>query len=76
MPNLFCPVHYTGLFCTLQYLSPDFGVKLVEWQFGQPRGHAFLPTMFEAVKWALEQGLTLATPQMQEAFEMDVINGG
>lgn len=74
MPNLFTFPQYNGLFLTLQYISDDFGVKLVEWQYGKPKGHAWLPDMFEAVKWALEQGLTLATPQMQEVFEMDVIN--
>lgn len=75
MPNIFCPISYSGLFLTLQYISDDFGVKLVEWHYGQPKGHAWLPDMFEAVKWVLEQGLTLATPQMQEAFEEDVKNG-
>lgn len=75
IPAIFCPTRYCGLFCTIQYLSPEWGVKIVEWQFGKPLGHAFLPTMFEAVKWALEHGLTLATPQMREVFEKDVING-
>lgn len=75
MPSLFCTPTYSSRFITVQYLSPEWGVKLVEWIAGKPQGHAWLPTMFEAVGWCLEQGLTLANPQMQTQFELDVIDG-
>lgn len=75
MPSIFCPPRYDGHFLTLQYISPIFGVKIIEWEYGKPKDHAWLPTMFEAVGWALGQGLTLATPVMQSVFERDVING-
>ena len=73
MIALFTTPQYTSTFISINLLGSDIRATL--WQFGKPRGHICYSTCFEAVHQCARSGFVLATPQMKEVFENDVLIG-
>lgn len=76
MIALFCPPHYNTQFATLEYVSPDWGYKIVTWAYGKPTGHAWHETIYEAVLAIVSNGWQWASEGMKRVFSEDVIMSG
>lgn len=77
MPSLFLPsTGYTSTFLTVHFSFDEDKWRCTLWQFGKPRGHICFTTIMEALVRCLESGFKLASPEMRDIFEQDVLLGG
>lgn len=72
-PALFCPARYSAQFATLEFISDEWGYKLVFWAYGKPQGHAWYATIYEAVLAIVSQGWQWANEGMKRVFNEDVL---
>lgn len=72
-PALLAPNRYNGQFVTIHFINDEWGWQLTCWEFGRAMGHKWYTGIIEALTEAFGLGLQLATPQMQQIFNDDVL---